>query len=86
MKSELHVLKENKMWKVVNLPKRNKAVGYKWVNKVKFKTDGLVERYKVRLVVKGYMQREGLNYHEIFSLIAKIVSMPILLALAMIKR
>ena len=45
------------------------------------KVDGSIERYKVRLVAKGYSQVEGIDFHEIFSLVVKLVSIHTLLAL-----
>ena len=44
--------------------------------------DGNVDRYKVRLIVKGYNQQKGLDYFETFSLVAKLVIVKIFLSLA----
>jgi hypothetical protein len=44
--------------------------------------DGKVETFKTRLVVKGNIQKEGINYEETFSLVAKLKSIRILLAIA----
>jgi hypothetical protein len=47
MNDELITLKKNKTWKIVELPPNVKPIGRKWVYKVKYKSDGLVERFKV---------------------------------------
>ena len=75
-------LKNNKTLKLSQLPKGRKAIGCKWVFT---NTEGFSHRedirYKPRLVAKGYAQREGINYNEVFSPIVKHSSIRILLAL-----
>jgi Reverse transcriptase (RNA-dependent DNA polymerase) len=51
---ELGALDKNKTWELVSLPPGKKAVGCKWVFMMKQNPEGQVERYKARLVVKGY--------------------------------
>ena len=55
------------IWDLVELPKGCKPVGCKWVFKTKCSLDGAIERYKAKLVAKGYSQREGIDYKENFS-------------------
>jgi len=56
---------------VSHLPKGKRVVGCKWVYKMKYRVDGSIECYKVRLVAKGYTQKEGLDYLHTFSPVAK---------------
>ena len=58
-----------------------KAIGCKWVYKTKRDSLGNIERYKARLVVKGFTQKEGIDYKEIFSPISKKDYLHIILAL-----
>ena len=77
----MNALKKNGTWEVVELPRDNKIVGCKWVSTVKCKADGCVERYKTRLMEKGFTQTYGTDYEETFAPVAKISSIKILLSL-----
>lgn len=67
-----------------NLPEY-KLVGYKWVFKTKFNTDGTVAKHKARLVAKGFHQTLGVNFSEIFSPVVKICTVRIILSLAVMQ-
>lgn len=62
MKWEITTLEENKTWSIVDLPEGKVPIGYKWIFKIKYTASGVVERYKARIVAKGYNQQEGLDY------------------------
>ena len=64
------------------LPKGRKAIGSRWVIKVKYNPDGSVERYKARLVVKGYSQQSGIDYDETFAPVSRYDSLRFVLSLA----
>ena len=66
---ELSSLEQHKTWEVCELPAGRKTIGCKWVFKIKQKQDGTVDTFKARLVTKGYSQQEGVDYHEMFSLV-----------------
>ncbi|CAI5721251.1 unnamed protein product [Peronospora destructor] len=80
--SECDSLIKNDTWDVVPLPKGRKAIGCRWVFRVKENQDGEVERYKARLVTKGFSQKYGVDYEETFAPVAKFTSIHIVLSLA----
>ena len=57
MKLEIKALEDNKTWIVVTLPPRKRVIGCRWVYKIKYQASGEVERFKSRLVAKGYNQK-----------------------------
>lgn len=59
---------------------RKRALSNKWVFRLKKELDGSI-RYKVRLLVKGFLQQEGIDYNEIFSPVVKFTTIGILLAI-----
>ncbi|KAF3675558.1 hypothetical protein FXO38_04703 [Capsicum annuum] len=57
--SEIDSILSNHTWELVDLPPGNKPLGSKWIFKRKMKVDGTIDKYKARLVVKGFKQKEG---------------------------
>ncbi|KAF3670777.1 COP9 signalosome complex subunit 2 [Capsicum annuum] len=68
----------------VNLPPGNKLLGSKWIFKRKMKADGTIDKYKAKLVVKGFKQKEGLDYNDTYSSVIRISSIRMLIALAVV--
>ncbi|CAI7925722.1 unnamed protein product [Closterium sp. NIES-54] len=86
MESELKSIEENGTWELVELPEGRKAITSKWLFKIKSDADGNIERYKSRLVAKGYQQKEKVDYKELFAPVVKPTTLRTLLAGATIKR
>lgn len=85
METELLALEANKTWQLTDLPPDKEAIKCKYVFKVKYNSDGSLERYKALLVAKGYTQIEGMNYHETFSPVAKMVTVKCLISITAIE-
>ena len=82
MNKEMESLYKNDVWELVELPKDRKAVGSKWVFKLKTDSNGSVERHKARLVAQGFAQKHGLDYDETFSPVIRFESLQTVIALA----
>ena len=82
MDKEMDSLHMNDVGDLVKLPKHRKAVGSKWVFKLKVGPDGQIERHKARLVAQGFAQKQGLDYDETFSPVVRFESLRTVIALA----
>ncbi|GAA0168961.1 transmembrane signal receptor [Lithospermum erythrorhizon] len=82
MEEEILALKQNQTWDLVLKPESVKPISCKWVYKLEIRLDGTIERYKVRLVIQGFSQEYRIDYDEIFSPVAKIITVLVLLSLA----
>ena len=82
MVEEMDALDKNEDWYLVQLPTGRKVIGIKWIFKKKLNVEGKVDKYKSRLVAKGYFQLEGIDFGEIFSRVAKLTSIRFLLFIA----
>lgn len=81
MQEEMEALHKNKTWNLVSLPHRRKPIGNKLVYKIKRDNNGQVERYCARSVVKGYAQKEGIDFNEIFSHVVRLTTIRVVLAM-----
>lgn len=74
MKDEITALEQNNTWVIVPLPQGKKPIGCRWIYKIEHHSDDTIERYKTRLVVKGYSQRHMIDYTKTFSPVAKMTT------------
>lgn len=78
---ELKAHEVNKTWEVVPRSRDIKEISAKWIFKIKYDTKGNVERYKARLVARGFTQVEGVDYNEIFAPVVRMDSVRLLFSL-----
>ena len=82
MQKEMESMQEHEVWNLVEIPAEKKAVGCKWVFKIKTDSEGKIERFKARLVAQGFNQKFGKDYHETFSPVVRQESLRTLVALS----
>ncbi|GJT97762.1 retrovirus-related pol polyprotein from transposon TNT 1-94 [Tanacetum coccineum] len=82
MEEEVESLHKNKTWELVKLPKEKRVISCKWLFKVKDGIPGVEsKRYKARYVVRGFDQREGIDFNEVFSPVVRHTSIRVLLSI-----
>ena len=81
MQEEMNSLWKNDTYELTELPKGRKSLKNKWVFKLK-NDDEKLSKYKACLVVKGFSQKQGIDFDEIFSSIVKMCLIRVILGLA----
>jgi hypothetical protein len=82
MQEEIDSVKWNQTWKLADLPQDHRTITLKWVYKLKRNEAGEIVKHKARLVARGFMQQEGIDFDEVFAPVACMESVCLLLALA----
>lgn len=82
MKEEYESLIHNNTWSLEDLPNGKKAIPCKWIFKRKFDHTGEITGYKARLVIKGYKQKNGIDYNEIYAPVVRYTSIRYLISIA----
>ena len=85
MDDEMEALQSRDTWELVTCPVGASIVTCRWVFIVKYKLNGSVDRYKARLVARGFSQTFGVDYAETFSPVARLNSIRVLLSVAINK-
>jgi hypothetical protein len=80
MLDEMTSIEASGTWELAELPPRMRPIGLKWVYKTKKDAMGVITKHKARLVAKGYVQRQGIDFEEVFASVARLESVRLLLA------
>jgi hypothetical protein len=82
MQEEIDFVKRNQTWELADLPQGHRAITLKWVYKLKRDEAGEIVKHKARLVARGFVQQEGIDFDEVFAPVACMESVHLLLVLA----
>jgi hypothetical protein len=82
MIEELDSIESNQTWELVDLPHKKKAIDVKWVFRLKFNSKGVVTRHKARLVAKGFLQKQGIDFDEVFAPVTRMETIRLVTAIA----
>ena len=77
-------LMKNETWELVKLPRGRKALHNRWIYRVNDEADGR-SRYKARLVVKGYDQKAGIDYSDVFAPVVKLTTIRTVLSIVAVR-
>jgi hypothetical protein len=81
MKAKMDAVEKNHTWELADLPHGHRAITLKWVFKLKRDEVGAIIKHKARLVARGFLQREGIDFDDAFAPVARLESVRLLLAL-----
>jgi len=84
IKSEIDSLEPNNTWELAALPKGCRPISSKWIFKKELRSDGSIDKYKVKLVIRNFDQKKVIDYVDAYSLVTKIATVRTLIALAAI--
>lgn len=82
MEEKIRMIEKNKTCKLVHKLEDKEVIGVKWVFKLKHNLDGTINKHKAKLMVMGYAQQYGIDYHETFSPIIRLNIIRTLIVLA----
>jgi hypothetical protein len=82
IRSEMNSIMSNETWEVIERPYGCKPIGSKWVFEKKLRPDCTIQRYKARLIIKGYSYKEGEDFFDTYSPVTRLTTICVLLSVA----
>ena len=85
MSEEIATLERTGTWDLIPLPPQVTPITCNWVYKIKTRSGGSLERYKARLVARGFLQEQGRDYDETFAPVAHMTTIRTLLTVVSVR-
>ncbi|GAU32293.1 hypothetical protein TSUD_63100 [Trifolium subterraneum] len=82
MNEEIKSIEKNNTWRLVDLPAQKKPITVKWIFKIKRNPDGGIVKHKARLVARGFLQQQGIDYNEVYAPVARMETIRLVIAIA----
>ncbi|GAU50842.1 hypothetical protein TSUD_232190 [Trifolium subterraneum] len=82
MDEEIKSLEKNNTWRLVDLPAQKRPITVKWIFKIKRNPDGGIVKHKARLVARGFLQQQGIDYNEVYAPVARMETIRLVIAIA----
>jgi hypothetical protein len=82
MQSEMDAVEKNCTWELADLPRGHSTITLKWMFKLKRDEASVIVKHKARLVARGFMQWEGIDFNDTFAPVAQMEYVRLLFALA----
>lgn len=81
MIEELNAIERNSTWELVDPHPSKKPIDVKWIFKLKLKPDGTIAKHKARLVAREFLQKEGVDYSEVYAPVARLETIRLVIAI-----
>ncbi|GAU39052.1 hypothetical protein TSUD_396570 [Trifolium subterraneum] len=82
MNEEIKSIEKNNTWRLVDLPAHKKPIIVKWIFKIKRNPDGGIVKHKARLVARGFLQQQGIDYNEVYAPVARMETIRLVIVIA----
>ena len=78
----MDAIEKNRTWELVDFPHNKHSIDVRWVFKVKLKTDDSIAKHKPKLVAKGFLQKQGIDYTEVYAPVARMETIRLVIVVA----
>ena len=86
IEKEIRMIEKNNTWELVDIPREREFVSLKWIYKIKLNQEGDIQKHKARFVARGFTHKPGIDFYEIFSVVARLETIRTVIVVAAQKK